>query len=98
MRETLKDLMAKRISELLVEDERLCQSIADKEDKEARLVAELVKKQAELDRVTAQLKERRQEHRDVEASFQSMRKETDKMLRILNDPPRSFLEGMGRQA
>jgi hypothetical protein len=50
MRETLKDLMAKRISELLTEDERLCQSIADKEDKEARLVAELVKKQAELER------------------------------------------------
>jgi hypothetical protein len=81
MRETLKELMAKRVIDLAIEDERLCQSIAIKEDKEARLDAAISKKTVELDRLTAQVKERRQEHQEVEASFVSLANSKDSIRR-----------------
>jgi hypothetical protein len=99
MIESLRELAAKRLSELAVKHERLRQDIAEAEDRLARLEGAASAKQAELEKATAALKDRRREHQEVEASFQSMRKEKGEMRRILyDDPPRSFLEGLGRQA
>ena len=99
MTESLRELAAKSLSELAVKHDRLRQDIGEAEAELADLQAKKAATVAELERATAQLKDRRREHQEVEASFQSMRKEKAEMRRILyDDPPRSFLEGMGRQA
>ena len=99
MTESLKELAAKSLSELAVKHDRLRQDIGEAEAELADLQAKKAVTVAELERATAALKEARQEHRDVEASFQSMRKEKAEMRRLVfDDPPRSFLEGLGRQA
>jgi hypothetical protein len=65
----------------------------------ARLETAAAVKQAELEKATAQLKERRQQHEDCWASLLVIRKEKAEMRRLVfDDPPRSFLEGLGRQA
>jgi hypothetical protein len=78
---SLKELLGNGVSELIIKYERLCQAIADKEDKDARLDAAISAKTAELERVTAALKERRQQHQEVEASFVSLANSKDSIRR-----------------
>ena len=79
-------------------DHRTAWSCLDAKAELADLQAKKAVTVAELERATALLKERRAEHQEVEASLLVMRKEKAEMRRLVfDDPPRSFLEGMGRR-
>ena len=94
MTESLKELAAKSLTELGLKHDRLRQDIAEAEDRLADLQAKKAVTVAELERAKAELKDRRRQHQEVEASLRSMKAD---MRRILyDDPPRSFLEGLGR--
>jgi chromosome segregation ATPase len=98
MTESLKELAAKSLTELGLKHDRLLGDIAEAEAELADLQAKKAVTVAELERVTAALKERQQQHEDCWASLQVIRKEKDAMRRLVyDDPPRSFLEGMGRR-
>jgi hypothetical protein len=95
---SLRELAAKSLTELGLKHDRLRGDIAEAETELADLQAKKAVTVAELERATALLKERRAEHQEVEASLLVMRKEKAEMRRLVfDDPPRSFLEGMGRR-
>jgi septal ring factor EnvC (AmiA/AmiB activator) len=92
-----REAALRSLDEVQKEWEQVRQQIVDGKAELATAKALLASTRAELDKATAQLKERRREHDEVAASLAVINGLKAEILRKIDGPKRSFLEGMGRQ-